>query len=329
MTRIIRHELLLLLNGARGSLTGWSNLLTPFVALPMLILVTHSWFAEVPADRADMVMALLGFVTGIFATHLLAERAQYHQTLGILAEEALALHTSLQSFASLLAMVIAGAAGLAGLIYPDGLGLFLVAAAAGVATRSLLLVLAIGVSSGNHYSAISRTLLPFAGNWRNGVLLGLAVGLLAAISRALLAPETALSLAVLLPCIPALVLAILDADTIRFLAQSGFTPGQIIWKHARALLAFGCAALPSYALGTDIGTAAILGGIVMVMLLVQAARVLCYRLYPKRLADFAVTVLLIATVLAAIAVPFLAPIVFAAPVLRLWRMASSATWQIA
>lgn len=329
MTRIMRHELLLIFNDARGAFSGWSNLLTLLVAVPILLLAARSWFAEVPADQAGFVIALFGFAVGLSATHLLAERVQYHQTLGMLAEEALAVRSALAPFAILLAMAVILAAGLAGLVHPSGLGYFLAAAGAGIAARGLLLIVLSASSSGGNYNALSRALLRLAGDWCSGLLLGLAVALSAAAGSALLAKEASMALALLLPCIPALALASLDAGSMRFLAQSGFSPWQAIRKHARALVVFGGTIVPVYAMTTDLVTAAFAGGLVIVVLLVMIVRLLCYRLYPKRLADFTASILLIAVILAGIAVPLLAPVVFAVPVVRLWGMASNSTWRIA
>jgi hypothetical protein len=325
----MRHELLLLLNGARGAFSGWSNLLTLLVAAPVLVLVTRAWFNQAPADRAGLAMALLGFATGVAATHLLVERVQYHQTLGMLVEEALAPRPAFVSFATLLAMAVIIAAGPATLLYPSGLGYFLAAALAGIAARGLLHLAANASLSGRNSKALPRVLLILAGNWRSGAILGLAVGFMAATGSMLLAEEASMALALLLVCISALARASLDAGSVRFMAQSGFSPWQAIRKHSRALVAFGCTVLPIYALTAGLVTAVLAGGIVLLILLVMIARLLCYRLYPKRLADFTVSIILITTVLAGIAVPLLTPIVFALPIVRLWNMASVRTWQIA
>lgn len=329
MPRIMRHELLLLLKGARSAFAGWSNLLTLLVALPILLLVAHAWFTEVPTDRAGLAISLAGFAIGMTATHLVAERVHYHQTLGMLVEEALAPRPTFVSFATLLAMAVAVAAAIAALLYPSGLGYFLAAAGAGIVARGALLIAASTSLSGHNSKVLPRSLLFLTGNWRSGVFLGLAAGFMAATGSVPLANEASMALALLLVCFPAFALASIDAGSVRFMAQSGFSPWQAIVKQTRALVVFGGTILPVYVLFTDLATAAFAAGIIIVILLFMVVRLLCYRLYPKRLADFTVSIILIATVLAGIAVPLLALVVFAVPVVRLWGMTSARTWQIA
>ncbi|MCW3847858.1 hypothetical protein OF829_11460 [Sphingomonas sp. LB-2] len=329
MNVILDHDRLIAVNAARNALAGWGDRLTFGLGLPVLLLGAHAWLTSLPERPALYLSAAAGFVAAFGLARLGAGRLTYHQTEGALAAPALSRRAAAQYLLLLIGPALAMLAMiflLAGLRYP----------------ACWLATMPAGIAAGfawHRFSRPSRRFAPAEALARRRALLfdrpvptaiaGIAAAAMLLALGSLLreAGMTALALATSLAA--SAVLGGADAAKVRFMAQAGYRATRTVALHASSLSAFTLAFCLPLLLARQFVPAATAAGLAALVLAVLAVRVLAYRIHARRTADWIATLLLAAVALAAILVPFAAPLVLLLILGWLFRRAGRVTWLIA
>jgi len=129
--------------------------------------------------------------------------------------------------------------------------------------------------------------------------------------------------------LPMLVLTAIDDAVVRFMALAGHSVAATIGRHARAGALFAATATVIALATAGLTAAALVFAIGAIVLAWLALRVILYRLYAKRLADFSLIGIAAAVALIATSLPIALPVVAAILVWHLWRRSAERCWIVA
>jgi hypothetical protein len=326
--RLVRHDALVLRKGFAAAFSTWRDrLLLAIVLLLGLLWLRDAaskghWLEDVRLGIG--IGAVLGWATGRGLLRRLAD----HAAEGLLAADALDRATRATYLAVGAVLPALALAGLAALAQPAALG-WLGAGFLGGIVASRLVPIVFSVRF-----AVGRSRLGKADGWSgvNPLMLAALLALTSALlGRAGLAWRGEAGAALILTASTFLSLAWLvriDAKSCRFLALAGHGP----WRSAAAQLAPGGACVllsTSFALLLGGGLAFIAPALVGVALLaIATARIWLYSLYPRRAADWLLTIALVVLGLLAVAAPPIAPLLLLAIGVDLNRRAARARWMM-
>lgn len=323
--RLIRHDWILVARAARATFSTWRDGLI----VPFMLTIGYLWLADLPRDNLFRVVLLAGLSVGFATLQIALSRIDYHRTEGIVAEDALlAVNTGSYlvffisiagtAFALLMAAVSIQAAlmGLAAL----GAGLLfsgfarLVRHLSVVATGSARTVHAV-------FAWLRRRIAGFA-------LAGM-FALMGVLAMSAFSPEGLLGVIGVLVFLLSILLAQVDCHSVRFMAQSGYSPAQTFFAHQRGLAPFGALApIISLILGGWEGLV-IAGLVCLAVQVFVLVRILAYRVMSQRLADWFAAALIGLFALVGFLVPFALIPVMVIALHGVWRRARHTTWVIA
>lgn len=326
---LIRHDAAVFGAALCSIFARKSDLLTLVLVIPALALAGRAWLASLPTEiQTGLAAALAGLFAFAVAGSAIA-RLEYHRTDGVLARYA--LETSLASI-YLAAALLATAAIAAALGFALGLidkWQWLAATMCGACLGSLWAWAKAALASWRRaLPATSRSLAP---RTANALAMIAAAGLMSGAAIALAPLDTAIAvpLTVAAALIAAATVAAIDARTVQFRTMIGDGSSTIWIDHAKAIAAFyipfsaglgvgGIATL--YAIGAAFGAA---------LAIFTAFQVLAFRIFPRRLAEWAITIVFTAITVMAISLPVLAPILLLVALIWFARKAAGRQYLIA
>lgn len=326
--RLIRHDGLLAWNLLRGSFVTWRDRLTLAIMIPLALAYARNLVAGLPAENALHLCVFAALAVGFGVAGLLVRRMSFLRADSVLAEDALNRARSARYCAALLAVAALVIVLLVMLLKPSALLASLGAATLGAGLGGLVAVgapqLPVPLQGGVMRSARAQLREPV-----KGLGLALVYGAALGLASLRLSGPPLLAVAGIAAALPCLALAAVDADSVRFMALSGYPVWRTCRHHGRSLLAFAALACPLAYLAAGTAGLALAGAVAAAFLLVMVLRILAYRIYRQRLADLLVSIALAELALILFAMPVLLPVVVIATLWWFWRRADQATWLIA
>jgi len=324
---LFRQDRLIAGNMVRATFASWHDrVITAFMLLAALTIV-RAWFLDRHWAVAAWVALAAGTMIGIGAGRLVAARLAFHAFDGLLPADAL------NPLMRRRYMVVW-----------HGVGLALLSLVTLIVRPSLLVVSVPAYLAGVLIVGLSGRLgMPgrIAGAIRPGWTVrewshSPMAGILAATSLLLsLLPARSLGTNALVAVagFEALLLALMltgvDNATVRFMTIAGHPSRSIISHHAKGVATFLAVSVPGCWIILGPVAVGIVASVCAAILLLLTLRVLTYRLYAKRLADFLVSFLAGLLMLVAFSMPVVLPLIAIVLFGQLQRRGRAKTWLLA
>lgn len=321
------HDLLIIFNVVRKSLARWGDGLTLVLGIPLLILVSRAWLESLPDHRTHHIATGVLFFATFGLARLARERIEYHRSEGALARQA--LKPSGARF-YLLVLIGSGLAMLAGIFLLMGLQI----------PATWLMAAPFGLAAGCawHWVWGSSLLAPRSGWMRMRgrlvgrpvlvAIVGIMTGVVLVILDRIVGDTGMAVLTALLSLVAITILSAVDASKVRFMAQVGYSAPRTLALHLSLPLVFIATLLLPMLLAQQTFLSVVTAGVGGPVIAVTVTRVLAYRIYDRRIADWVCTLLLTVVALAAIPTLFAAPFVFLLGLGWLGRKSSRVTWLV-
>jgi hypothetical protein len=307
--------------------------LTVVVALPLLLAFARAWLADLPAERAQIVTLTLASLTSMVLVTGALARLREHQSHGPIAFVALQPGVGPWFLSAILMgghLVMASAATVVGVAsvaeWTIGAIAGLVLAAAVVAVRTII---AERMRREPSFAAQVSLSLRSASRVVSAGAFALGLGLAGAAQLGWLDAPTIQGMSGVIALTVALIMGWVDHDQARFQLMIGHTPLTIIAQTVLPCLTAGFAFAVSLSLGLNWIAAAIAAGASLACVLFITLAVLTHCVFSRRLAEWALTLLIGVVAMTAFAAPPLAPLVLLGAAIWLLRRAHDRRWIIA
>lgn len=326
--RLFRYDLRIVASETRAAFSGWLDRLAAAIVLLMGLAAMRSWFADRPWMIAAWAGLGAGAIVGLTAGRLVAARLAFHAADGPLAADALRRPTrrrymiSWHTIALALVAVVLLVARPSMLIF--SLPGYLVGTLAGHGTGDLAVaVLFTGKTT------FARSIRSWMQHPPAGLLCAAILLLSLALPARMLGAPGLSVLAGIAATLLALALTTVDDEIVRFMTITGHGSWRIVARRMRGVMLFAGAAAPACMLAFGTLVAGIVAAASTAALLLMTIRILAYRLYGKRFAEFLVLMLVAAIAFVAFSMPVILPLVAIAIPWQLHRRAVAKTWLLA
>lgn len=321
---LLRHDRMVVANELRSALSSWSDrVIVPGVILIVLITLRASLFDR-PFILAATAVAALAVVAGAGTARVVQRRLEFHAYDGAIAADALAEATRRRYILSVHAMACGIVASCALIGRPATVGLAVIGYLVGAGSCHMARRL---MSRGD--VARRPALLRSVGALLQSPIAGALAAMPIVLSLLLLGsiePGPMAAFIGMVSAVAALLLTTLDAAVVRFMTVSGYPARRIVRIHARALSVFLLLTVLACLVLSRGLVAIVVGCVVLAALALMTARILAYRIHPKRTADTVVSICAAVACLAGVTMPMLLPFVVVAILWHLHRRSGSATW---
>lgn len=327
--KLLGYDGAVLASIGRRILADRADRLTLVLAVPFLVILGFAWLARLPSDDIPLLVAATGFTAAFIAVRSLAARIEFQQTDGVLAAVALEPKHTLRYASSALALGSATAVALlhmaSGGHAVEWINSSLVGAIAGL--------LWIGVSKALRKHAVHLRFWRGLRVLRRSIplhrlsVLGLCAGLLCAVLPG--SPMMVASFAAAITCAASVFLASVDAQEVRFMTMVGKPASSIAAFLLLPLAGWAAPFLLVLGLARDLLPAGVGGAVFLAASSFAVLRILAYRSFDKRLADWTVTGIVTGTAAIALSLTFAAPLVLLTGLVWLVRRAAPRDWLIA
>jgi len=311
----------------RATFTAWRDRATIALMLVVALTAIHGWCADHPWQIAAIAAFVASIMIGIGTGRLVARRLSFHAYDGLLAADALDTQARRYYLVAWL-----------------GIGLALLIVVTLIARPSLLIASAPGYIAGGLFGITTGNLKipkriigtsrpkwtiqawsrhPIAGAF------GTVAVLLPLLPARTLEANALLAIVGVVTLLVVLMLSSVDDAVVRFMTIAGHQSSRIIVHYASGGVVFLAAAVPGCWIILGPGAASIVVLVGAVMLLILALRILAYQLFPKRIADLIVSVLVGLLMLTAYSLPPAMPFVALAIFWHLQRRTRAKRWLLA
>lgn len=272
---------------------------------------------------AASAIAAIAAAVGFGAARIVERRLEFHAQDGVLASEALTQNAARHYATPIHALIVAIVTVCAAIGRPAAtvfapIGYLLGASIGHIAWRVVRPNGSPRRSSARRFSA-RRLQQPIS-----GALAAIPAALPLVLLKSIGHEATATVMGVI-SALATLVLTAVDDGVVRFMTESGYAAARIIRIHARPVFTFSVITVLASLVAVNTLAAIMVCAVVLAALILMTARILAYRVYPKRAADTLISICGI-VVLAGIAVPMLLPVLVFAILWQLYRRAASVTW---
>jgi hypothetical protein len=141
-------------------------------------------------------------------------------------------------------------------------------------------------------------------------------------------PVPQLTIAGIATALVVLALTAIDAEAVRFMAETGHAGWRIVARRGRALLLLVAGVVPVLLIAQAPNLALMVAAVTGLGLALMAARILAYCAYARRTANLMLTGYAAALALAGLIAPLLVPLALAAIAWRLDRSAAAKRWML-
>jgi hypothetical protein len=325
--KLFEHDAMIVVKEVRLAFSAWTDRLLAAVLLVGGLDGIHQALAPQPMLTAALEVSAVAAVIGIAVARLVHGRLAFQAYDGVLAIEALCSRSRWRYSISCHALAAAATGVVVLAARPDVIAFALPAFLAGATAGTLVGLLGLGRDTRfrRFLGPIVRTRLhaPGAG------MLAAAIVLTIAFSGRTLDTVPRLALVGTASVCALLALTSVDDAVIRFMTISGYRSWRIVAVRAQGALVFCAITVGACLVGSLPLEAGIVGLMVAIGLLLMIARILVYRVHPKRSADLIVVSCLVVAGLVGFTVPIMLPFVTAAILWQLHRHSSAKTWLLA
>lgn len=325
---LLRHDGAVIAALSRDLIRRRGDLATIVLVVPLLALIARGWVAEMPTERRELIAWGAGFLLAAMLTQSLVERVGFHRTEGAVAHDA---QRPAEWSSLVLPLLLAGIVGGLGAIMAIGIAL-----AASWATAT-----GVGIVAG---LAMPFTRQRAAAWWRGrrssavvgwpdhrwSLWIGVATGTIVGGMCALLPDEDHLDAIVVGGYALGVIIltARVDADTVRYMAVVGRSVGSTLrqWLPVQLALLLPVSVVMVIAqrwVPMTVATLAATG-----LIAVTTVRILAYRAYGRRIADWISTILMAIVGFVTVALPPLAVLLLIAVMIWLLRRGKDSEWVI-
>jgi hypothetical protein len=323
-SRLFRHDCRIVANTIRNEFEKWSDRWIAAILLITALAAMRSWFAYQPWTIAAWTMLGAAIVVGIGAGRFVVARLNFHCFDGLLAANALLGPTRRRY-----------------IIAWHCIGIALVAAVALIARPSLVPASVIAYGIGAIFAGLTARFgqMPISNTgtrtgWTaRSWLLQPGVGIAAAVVMLVsLLPTVALGMKIVAAIVGigtlliALSLTIVDDAVVRFMTIAGHGSLSILGRHMKSIASFVAVAVLGCWLMIGRIPAAVVAAVSAGVLLLTALRILAYRLFAKRPANFLISIIVGFLALVTYALPPASPFVAMAILWQLQRRGSARIW---
>lgn len=328
LTDFVRHDWWIANNLIRAAFARWSDRLTLALGLPILLMLGHSWFAGLPKNTSALIIQAGSFAIAFSLSRGVMARLEYHRTVGVLAIDALQSSLAFKYVLSLVGCGLLGAATTVSAMDMRAFPLCLASLLAGAICGSIAGYAGSGFGAAKPIHNFSLTIGMSLKSPVAAIALAAALGAVSLPVTMAYTHMAAMATQGLAGLAFSLALSRVDHAAIRFMAQSGYSPSRTVFIQTRALAAFvGLGALVGYTLLGSPGAAMLLA-IGTIVLLISVVRILAFRIYSKRVAEWVVALFLGAIAVTTYTFPLMLPLAAGMAVWWLWRAARLTTWQV-
>ncbi|WP_404372624.1 hypothetical protein AB5I39_06360 [Sphingomonas sp. MMS24-J45] len=326
--RLFAFDRRIVLNGARAAFASWQDRLVSALGISVLLAASRAWVADLSWWTAAAVGSAVAIAVGMSVARLIASRLAFHTSDGALAADALQGQARRRYALAWHGIGLMTMAVVTLIVRAPLLGFSLASYVGG----PILAGATAAFDPGRHSTRVrngQRKARTWAQSHRAGILSAAILMLTLLLPGIERGSSAMMAIATVAATLLALSLTGVDDEVVRFLTISGQGPWQIIWRQARSVIVFAVLAAPLLAVCANSALAAIVVAVAAVALLLMSARILAYRLYPRRSADFIISILCAMLLFVAFSMPVLAPVLGVLLIWHLSRRAGPKTWLIA
>lgn len=325
---LFRHDYAIVSAVARTTFGNLSDALTLLLGVPLLTLVVRAWIAGLASERVHLLAIAIGFSMAFAVAKFAFSRIEYHRTDGALTAFAFTPTERICYVVPIFAIGLAAGLAVVEILNLDFSALWMVSTLSGAAagwawpivTRALRERRFVFVS----WPGLGRSRRP----WPMPVVAAIGAG--NGIICALLPVDLPVAAAVTIASgiVASALLGRVDAAKVSYMTMVGHSSPSIIAAHLAGLLGFFIPFAAALAIAAEFPLTLIGALFAFAVPVFATMRILAYRSFGRRFADWVVTILFAITALIALSLPPVAPLFVLVSLIWLFRRAVSRTWLI-
>lgn len=323
---LVKHDAAIALAAVRGLRGRLIDGLTVLVLVPLLALSARAWLAPLPDALREMGAFAAASVLATLLAKALIERLWFHRTDGALARYAQRPRDGIAYVAVLLLVgITSGVAALAGLGLVDAGGLVL-GVCSGVPAGALVPFVREHIgrwwrrAAPTRLRSLTRTRLSLA----SAAALSVGVGILCVIMPSRFYLD---AIAIGIYALAVIVLsAPVDARVVRYMTLVGHRSAALLRHWVPIQLALTWPAALVLLVGQTWVPAGVAAGVAVALPVLTALRIFAYRALSRVVADWAVAIVILASVYGGLTALPLGPIIMVVAIVSLARRGAGARW---
>jgi hypothetical protein len=325
---MLRHDGTIVLAAIRNIAVRRSDLMILVPGLPLLLLIVHAWARDLNGHQRLILVAGASCACTFAAVIIISNRLHYHRSEGILAPFALRFGPA--SHFALTLYGIAVASGYAGLMMLGAMdwALWAIGTMAGTIAAALWQIgLRMSEQSNVRWSGWEARMSRPAVSWVVLSIIGAGAGAACLFLPIGLPGRTVFTV---LACLAAsMMLGQVQAETVSFMTMVGHSSAAVIRGHLPRIIGFLASFTLVLVIAREWTCAAMAGAFLVAMPMLMVLRILAYRSFGRRMADWMVVVVIALAAMAGMMLPLLVPVVLLSGLWWLARRAAEQTWLIA